>query len=109
MALEIASSSIVADGACLKKKGQAGERIGIAINPKERLEWPPHRILFRDEAERKEFLVRAFLQVLFPRPKDKKLLLPRYGRMIFNELKEYLLRFEARETFSVEKIPFPSL
>lgn len=112
MALEIASSSIVANGACLKKKRQAGERIGIAINPKERFEWLPRRILFRDEVERKEFLVRAFLQVLFPRPKDKKLL-PGYGKMIFNELKEHLLRFLARndlrEAFFVEKILFPSL
>lgn len=55
----------------------------------------PRRILFRDQVERKEFLVRVFLRVLFLRPKDKKLLLPRYGRMIFNELREYLLRFEA--------------
>lgn len=102
MALEIASSSIVADGACLKKR-QAGERIGIAINPKERLELPPRRILFRDEVERKEFLVRAFLRVWFLRPKDKKLLLPGYGRLIFNELKQYLLQFLVRSELGAKR------
>lgn len=107
-ALEIASSSIVADGACLKKNKP---RKGLGNRNKldgERIEWLPRRILFRDQVKRKEFLVRAFLcGFCFPQPKDKKLSPSTdTAKIIFNELKAHSCSNSRQEMTRAKKNRF---
>lgn len=118
VALEIASSSIVADGACLKKERAEGKDWGSAINPRRREPGDCRAAFsFAFKSSGRTCSLELFSTgFCFSRSKEtRNFCPPRHGRMIFNELKVHLSCFPARNSlrerieFSLKNIPFLSL
>jgi len=98
VALEIASSSIVANGACQKKKERKKAKKsnpgkGLKKRNKGRREpsaAAPHSLSRSSQAKGVSFVLGSFFLVFVSEGRREGKLLPGHGRMIFNELKPHL-------------------